>query len=138
MSHFAAIKLQFKDESILLNTLKLLGLSPVIHKTPVLLESRWGNSEYSAHIVLPKAQLNIGADVGFLREDDGAFSLIADDWELGRNSNFRQNLSAEYTAQSAIKLGFKVKSREKLPDGRLQIKLKPPVNKLQQNQIKQG
>lgn len=132
MSHFAAIKLQFKDD-ILLATLANLGLTPIVHRIPTELVSRWGNKEkVSAHIVIPRAQLGIGADIGFLREADGNYSLIADDWELkGENRNFRQKLAAEYTAQVAVKSGCKIKSRETLPDGRLQIKLTP--NKVQQH-----
>ena len=138
MSHFAAIKLEFKDENVLLAALTNLGLTPIVHRTPTELVSRWGNKEsHCAHIVIPRDQLKIGADIGFLRESDGNYSLVADSWELkGENRNFQQRLAAEYAAQMAVKVtGSSVKSREFLSNGDLQIRLRPPVttSKVQQH-----
>lgn len=144
MSHYTAIALKIKDEQCLLDALKALKLSFTIHKDPATMQNRWFSRTgeiRKAHIIVAGSELGIGADVGFLRNEDGTFEFLADDYELERSSkfpNFRQTFSEEFAVQTATKLGYQIQSRQRDEQGNLIAKATKPQQHLrhQVSQVK--
>ncbi len=123
MSHFTAVKTKINDENALIKAIKAMGLQPLIHKQKTLLRNYWNTKDY-AEIVIPKEQLGCQADVGFAKTTEG-FAYIADDYEIKRSKfpELNYNVAVEYQVAIAESKGYKVMSREKSSDGRVQLKL---------------
>jgi len=132
MSHFTSIKTKITDEQSLIQALRNMGFQPEIYAEGVELRNKWHTTD-TAHIVLKREQLGVrcGADLGFKKTDSG-YELTADDYELTHSSYpmFRQDFGTEYACVLAQKNGYKIVSRERGSNGKMQIKLAQP------NQVK--
>jgi hypothetical protein len=132
MFHFTSVTTQFKDANFLVAALQGLKLSPTIHSNPVLLNTSWSDQEHYAEIVIDGQQLGIGADIGFKRQNDGTYALIADDYELYRNlrsgtQGFLKQLKQEYARQQTIAT-CKTKGwnyQETREGNRIQLRIQP-------------
>lgn len=123
MSHFTSIKTKITEENSLIKALKNMGLNPEIFTEGVNLINKWGTTD-TAHIVISKEQLGCGADLGFKKTDNG-YELTADDYELNYSKypTFRQDFATEYACILAQKKGYKILSRERGSNGKMQVKL---------------
>ncbi|NCO76667.1 MAG: DUF1257 domain-containing protein [Cyanobacteria bacterium] len=128
MSHFTAVKTKFTDKETLIKSLKNMGFMPEIHDEGINLNNRWGTTDI-AHIVIPSKQLGerCGADLGF-KLNDSCYEITADEFEMAYSnySNFKQDLGTEYACLMAEKKGYKILSRERGSNGKMQIKITPP------------
>ena len=123
MSHFTSIKTKIKDESALIKALENMGLKPQLATQGMNLRNRWGTTD-TAHIIILQEQLKCNADLGFKRTED-CYEITADDYELARSKypNFRQDFATEYACVLAQRNGYKILSRERNTNGKIQIKL---------------
>lgn len=128
MSHFTAVKTKFTDKETIIKALQNMGFNPEVHDNGVNLDNRWGTTDI-AHIVIRRNQLGArcGADLGFKKTESG-YEITADDFEMQFSSYpyFKQDLGTEYAILTAQKKGYKVLSRERGSNGKMQVKLAPP------------
>ena len=123
--------MKFKDEDILLQTLKEMGYQPVVHKEATNLYGYQGDKrEQKAHIILPRKQVGSSSnDVGFERTGKG-YKLHASEfdraWRTGKkikqlNMSYSENkLKKEVNRTSRCN----ITSRKVRNDGKIEIKLR--------------
>ncbi|PNW30379.1 UNVERIFIED_CONTAM: hypothetical protein BEN50_20545 [Euhalothece sp. KZN 001] len=136
MSHFTKLEIKFKDKEALFKAVENLGyqLKRIKNNQPCYRLRGTDNSQLmiQGEYYIPAQSLGSVADVGFKwSASDQAYSVIVDDYFNVRSRNettkkFRQNLSAEYTKEVAIKQGFKVKNRERLESGEIRYRFAVP------------
>jgi len=107
-----------------------MGLSFDVHKTAQLLNGYYGvDRQRSAHIVVPKDLVkNISyADVGFLQNSDGKYSLVAD-FKWGHKTKFLKQFNQLYGKHRVIKqvrrMGYTISSQKVDRDGRIKIRVR--------------
>lgn len=142
MSHFTKLEVKFKDKESLFKAVETLGydLKQIKSNQPCYWLRGTDNSQLiiQGEYYIPAQSLGSVADVGFKwSEADQAYSVIVDDYFNTRSrnettKNFRQNLSAEYTKEVALKQGFKVKNRERLESGEIRYRFTVPQKSRQQ------
>ena len=99
MSHFASMKTQITDRNALVTGLQNLltnhGIPAIVevHEIPMILENAYDRDSEpkQANVIIRRSHLNIDnrealLDIGFLKSEGGMFELIADDWDLQRNT----------------------------------------------------
>lgn len=129
MSHFASVTSKIKDKEALVAALNELKLEFVEATSVGLIEmnTNWsGNEKQLVDLVIRREVLGCGADVGFrYNSTEKSYEVIADDWELQRSrfSSLRQSINEEYAVAVAVKTGYRVTSRTRAADGRLQVQL---------------
>ncbi|HAC65111.1 MAG TPA: hypothetical protein DCF68_16675 [Cyanothece sp. UBA12306] len=97
-----------------------MGLKIQEHTNPIALNTRW-NSQAKANLVIERAQIKCGSDIGFLYKQN-AYQLVSDDYDI-RNSimpDFKQQLGTNYAINVATKQGYRVLRQETI-DGQVQI-----------------
>ncbi len=131
MSEFHVIEVIFKDEGILIQTLKEMGYTPQVHKNAVNLYGYQGDKRsQKAHIVIPRKQVGGASnDVGFERVD-GGFILHASAYDTAwRNGKKIKQLNKGYVENKLKKTisvlsNFNIFSRKEKENGQLEIQIK--------------
>jgi hypothetical protein len=128
MSHFTVVKTKFTDKEMLIKSLKNMGFLPEIHDDGINLNNKWNTTDI-AHIVIRREQLGerCGADLGFKKTDNG-YEITVDEFEMAYSNyhNLKQDLGTEYACLMAEKKGYKILSRERGSNGKMQVKITPP------------
>ena len=108
MSEFQIIDVGFKDEQVLLDSLREMGYNPAIHKNAQQLEGYQGDKrEQKAHIIIPRRQVGRASnDVGFEKNKDG-FKLHASQydraWRTGEKLSKLKQLYSEKKITKTVK-----------------------------------
>ena len=83
MSEFHVVEVIFKDEGILIQSLKDMGFQVEVHDEAVKVGNGYaGIGLKDAHVVVRKNQFNGYGDIGFERTSKG-FVMHADDYDAG-------------------------------------------------------
>jgi len=127
MSQQAVYSVDFKDEQLLLDALKDMGYSPLVHNDAVNLKT-YGNSKAKAHIVIPQSQGGFRyADIGFERIKDG-FKLHADHIDIKRLNltQLKQKYTKAFIAKRIKLMGtqFLLGSEDIDEEGTMKLKVK--------------
>ncbi len=78
MSEFHVVEVCFKNEAVLVKSLKEMGYNPAVHNESVVLGGSYNRNNVKAHIVVSKSQFNGSyGDLGFERTKEG-FVMHAD------------------------------------------------------------
>lgn len=131
MSEYHLIDVSYKDEPVLIKSLKEMGYEPEIHKEAKSLEGYQGKKrEQKAHIIIPRKQVGGASnDVGFERTKKG-FALHASaydsPWRTGEriktlNKKYSENKLRKEVGMTSK---FNILSRKELNDGRIEIHLR--------------
>ena len=122
--------MKFKDEKILLDSLKEMGYQPTVHKDGVQLNNNYSRSKPTAHIVIPRSQFHGMGDIGFERTNKG-YTMHADDYDWGSHGKrFNLNQLNQTYSESKIKKYVNstsrcnITSRQKNSKGQIEIKLR--------------
>ena len=127
MSQQAVYKVDFKDEQLLLEALKEMGYSPIIHDKAVSLKT-YGNSKAKAHIVIPQSQGNFSyADIGFERTKEG-FKLHSDHIDIKKLNlaQLKQRYTKAFIAKKIKLMGtqFLLGTEDIDEEGTIKLKVK--------------
>ncbi len=130
MSEYKVVEVDFKDEQVLLDSLKQMGYEPRICKEGTNLEGYQGDKrEQKAHIILPRKQVGGASnDVGFERTKDG-FKLHASQfdraWRTGHKiTKLRQTYAEKKITKTVSKKSkYTIKSRTE-QEGKIKLKIK--------------
>lgn len=119
MSHFTTIKVQIKNNEILANVLAELG-----HKVEVNTQVRgYQGDRIQAEYVIRQ---NNGYDLGFRKDGDDNYELIADFWGAGINeTQFVNQIQQKYAHQmllhTAATQGYSIEAEEVMEDGTVRV-----------------
>ena len=103
MSEYHLVEVKFKDEKILLDSLKEMGYQPTVHKDGVKLNNNYSRSKPTAHIVITRSQFGGMGDIGFERTNKG-FTMHADDYDWGyHGKRFNLNQLNQSYSENKIK-----------------------------------
>jgi Protein of unknown function (DUF1257) len=106
------------DKALLKRALAALKYSLTEHEQPVLIRG-YGQETLRTRceLVLPREVTNLGADIGFHQESDGAFTIVSDFFANKDLPQFIHSLKRTYEEEKAIAkaqaLGYRVASRGK-------------------------
>ena len=131
MSEYHIVETKFKDEPVLINTLKEMGYEPNIHKEAQNLYGFQGKKrEQKANIILPRTQVGSASnDVGFEKTKKG-FILHASEydhsWRTGEriktlNKKYQEN---KLRKEVSMTTKFNILSRKDRKDGKIEIQLR--------------
>ena len=131
MSEYVEVEVKFKDESILIQSLKEMGYKPLIHKNAKKLEGYQGDKRsQKAHIIISRKQVGGASnDVGFEKVKKGYVlhaSAYDRAWRTGAkiktlNKTYMENkLRKEVNRSSA----FNITGRKVNKDGKIEIQLR--------------
>ena len=127
MSSYHVVEVIFKDEPLLVKSLKELGYSPAIHKEGVVLGGNYNRNKVKGHIVIPRSQFNgTYGDVGFERTKTG-FQMHADHIDIrkfnlkGLNKKYSENKLRKYVNTTSK---CNIFSRQEKNNGQIEIKLR--------------
>ena len=130
MSEFHQVEVVFKDEEILLQSLKEMGYQPAIHNKGIQLNNNYSRSKPTAHIVVSRNQFNGMGDIGFERTKNG-FKMHADDYDWGSHGKkFKLNKLNQAYCENKVKKYVKstsrcnIYSRRENSKGQIEIKLR--------------
>lgn len=101
MSHFSHLKTIIKDKKILEDTLKDLGYNIRCNSSINGFAGATTNVELA--ISMPK-----GYDIGFVRNDTGAFDIVADFWGVDNQAQNKLNEDLK-TVENRIKRDYSIK-----------------------------
>ena len=130
MSHFLQAKSKITDPEALVRALIEKGYKRnqiQVHEKAVAMVGYFGRTgDQKANIILPKTVTGHHSDVGFVKESDGTYTCIVDEYGMGRNkfgAEWRTGLYQEATAQSAIMEleKRKIPYTKTMTDGKLRI-----------------
>ena len=131
MSEYHVVDVGFKDEPVLISTLKEMGYEPEIHKTSQNLYGYEGKKrDQKANIIIPRTQVGTASnDVGFERTKKG-FVLHASEFDHNwRNGERIKTLNKKYSENKLRKevsmtSKFNILSRKDRKDGKIEIQLR--------------
>jgi hypothetical protein len=119
MSHFTTIKVQIKNNEILANVLAELG-----HKVESNTQVRgYQGDRIQAEYVIRQ---NNGYDLGFRKDGDDNYEIIADFWGAGINqTQFVNQIQQKYAHQmllhTAATQGYSIEAEEVMEDGTVRV-----------------
>jgi len=129
MSHFSRIKTKFKDRNILIDCLKELGYK--------VNDSKEIRGDQGLEKVEFTVEMGSGYDIGFVRDTDGTYKIVADWWRIkAKQADFTKQLEEKFEAVEkklrqayALKItldqfkkqGFKLISQEQAQDGTIKL-----------------
>ena len=119
MSHFTTIKVQIKNAEVLTNVLAELG-----HKVEVNTQVRgYEGDRTNAEYVIRRSN---GYDIGFRKDGDDNYELIADFWGVGINqSQFVNEIQQKYAHKmllnTAASQGYTIEAEEVMQDGTVRV-----------------
>lgn len=109
MSHYSKVKTKLVDQAALLKALADLGFEAhkvEVHERPQALRGYKGDLRpEAAHVILRRRFVGSGSnDIGFVRQDDGAFTAIISEYDQGRHYNqaWLDHLSQRYAYHVAV------------------------------------
>jgi hypothetical protein len=131
ISEFHIVKTRIKDQSVLVQTLKEMGYTPVIHKEAKQLEGYQGDKRsQKAHIILPRKQVGSASnDVGFEKTKEG-FILHASaydaPWRTGKkvkqlNKGYAENKLKKVVNKTS---SCSILSRKENKKGQIEIQIR--------------
>ena len=127
MSSYHVVEVGFKDESLLIQSLKELGYAPTMHKEGVQLSNSYSKSAAKVQIVVPKSQFNGSyGDLGFEKTKKG-FTMHADHIDIskfnlkGLNKTYAENKLKRFVSSTAR---FNVFSRREKENGQVEVQLR--------------
>jgi hypothetical protein len=130
MSEFKVVEVVFKDENVLIKSLKDLGYDVNIHKEGKTLENGYSRSKPKAHIVVPKRCFQGMGDIGFERTKKG-FVMHADDYDWGSHGHkfHLKKLNMTYSENKLKKVvnstsRYSISSRKENKKGQIEIQLR--------------
>ena len=107
ISQFHVIEVVFKDEPMLVQSLKEMGYKPAVHKTPVVVGGSYNAKKVKANVIVSKGQFNGSyGDVGFEKTAKG-FVMHADHIDIrkfnlkGLNKKYAENKLMKYVNQTS-------------------------------------
>lgn len=119
MSHFTTIKVQIKNSEVLANILTDLG-----HKFEYNTQVRgYQGDKIQAEYVIRQ---NNGYDLGFRKDGDDNYEIIADFWGAGINqTQFVNQIQQKYAHQmllhTATTQGYSIEAEEVMEDGTVRV-----------------
>lgn len=119
MSHFTTIKVQIKNSEVLANILTNLG-----HKFEYNTQVRgYQGDKIQAEYVIRQ---NNGYDLGFRKDGDDNYEIIADFWGAGINqTQFVNQIQQKYAHQmllhTATTQGYSIEAEEVMEDGTVRV-----------------
>ena len=119
MSHFTTIKVQIKNAEVLTNVLAELG-----HKVEVNTQVRgYEGDRTNAEYVIRRSN---GYDIGFRKDGDDNYELIADFWGVGINqSQFVNEIQQKYAHKMLLNTvanqGYTIEAEEVMQDGTVRV-----------------
>ncbi len=119
MSHFTTIKVQIKNSEVLANVLADLG-----HKVETNTQVRgYQGDRTNAEYVIRQ---NNGYDLGFRKDGDDNYEIIADFWGAGINqTQFVNQIQQKYAHQmllhTAATQGYSIEAEEVMEDGTVRV-----------------
>ena len=119
MSHFTTIKVQIKKSEVLANILTNLG-----HKFEYNTQVRgYQGDKIQAEYVIRQ---NNGYDLGFRKDGDDNYQIIADFWGAGINqTQFVNQIQQKYAHQmllhTATTQGYSIEAEEVMEDGTVRV-----------------
>ena len=126
MSEVQTVEVEYKDEDILIESLKELGYNPTIHKEAVGMQTYYSRGKKpKAHIVVKKSQFGGYMDCGFERIKNG-FRMHIDNMDHGKfKSKKLKQIYPEKKIMKYIKgrTKFSVKSRKVDNEGNVRIRI---------------
>jgi len=127
ISQYHVVETKFKDEPILIQSLKDLGYSPTVHKDGKVLEGSYNRNKVKGHIIVPRSQFNgTYGDLGFERTKEG-FVMNADHIDIrkfnmkGLNMTYQENKLKKYVNNTSK---CNIFSRKQNEQGQLEIHLR--------------
>ena len=121
------VETKFKDEPILIQSLKDLGYSPTIHKEGKVLEGSYNSGKVKGHVIVPRSQFNgTYGDLGFERTKEG-FIMNADHIDIkkfnmkGLNMAYQENKLKKYVGSTSR---CNIFSRKENNNGQIEIQLR--------------
>ena len=119
MSHFTTIKVQIKNAEVLTNVLAELG-----HKVEANTQVRgYQGDRTNAEYVIRRSD---GYDIGFRKDGDDNYELIADFWGVGINetqfvNQIQQKYAHKMLLNTAESQGYTIEAEEVLNDGTVRV-----------------
>jgi len=86
MSEYHEVAVEFKDQAVLVESIKEIGCNPTVHAKGVQLSNNYSKSKPNVHIVIPRSQFGGMGDLGFEKTAKG-FVMHADDYDYGTHGN---------------------------------------------------
>ena len=119
MSHFTTIKVQIKNAEILTNVLAELGHQVEVNTQVRGYQGERTNAEYVIH------RTN-GYDIGFRKDGDDNYELIADFWGTGINqaqfvNEIQQKYAHKMLLNTAESQGYTIEAEEVMQDGTVRV-----------------
>jgi len=131
VSEFHVVEVGFKDEGVLIQSLKEMGYNPQVHKDAVSLHGYRGDKrKQKAHIVIPRSQVGgMSNDVGFERVKKGFVlhaSAFDSPWRKGvkikqLNKSYSEN-KLRKTVNSIS--SYNITDRKELENGKIEIHIR--------------
>jgi Protein of unknown function (DUF1257) len=119
MSHFTTIKVQIKNSEVLADVLTELG-----HKFEANTQVRgYQGDRTNAEYVIRRSN---GYDIGFRKDGDDNYELIADFWGTGINqvqfvNEIQQKYAHKMLLNTAESQGYTIETEEVLNDGTVRV-----------------
>ena len=120
----------FKDEDVLVNSLKEMGYQPTVHKEAKNLYGYQGDMrDQKAHIILPRKQVGGASnDVGFERTNKGFVmhaSAYDRSWRTGERIKTLNKTYTESKLKKVVSMNsrYNLGSRKVRKDGKIEIKV---------------
>lgn len=119
MSHFTTIKVQIKNSEVLTDVLTELG-----HKVEVNTQVRgYQGDRTNAEYVIRRSN---GYDIGFRKDGDDNYELIADFWGTGINqvqfvNEIQQKYAHKMLLNTAESQGYTIEAEEVMQDGTVRV-----------------
>lgn len=129
MSHFTKVKTSIRDLDCLLEALKAMGYdSGVIEQGNITIQDYYG-AKQKANVVIRKANLkgSMGrfSDMGFVRNEDGTYEMIADGFYPDDLHKWTNELTQNYALNVVIKTtgyqGYMPVEQQKMQDGSIRL-----------------
>ena len=119
MSHFTTIKVQIKNAEVLTNVLAELGHQVEVNTQVRGYEGDRTNAEY----VIRRSN---GYDIGFRKDGDDNYELIADFWGVGINqaqfvNEIQQKYAHKMLLTTAESQGYTIEAEEVMQDGTVRV-----------------
>ncbi len=131
MSEYHVVEVKFKDEGVLITTLKNMGYEPEVHDEAKHLRGFQGDKRsQKAHLIIPRQQVGAASnDVGFERVD-GGFVLHASEfdhaWRTGNKVVALTQGYAENKLKKTVSVlsNCQIHSRKQNENGQIEIQLR--------------
>jgi Protein of unknown function (DUF1257) len=119
MSHFTTIKVQIKNSEVLANVLAELGYQVELNTK---IRGYEGDKTHAEYVI---RQSN-GYDLGFRKDGDDNYELVADFWGAGINqTQFINQIQQKYAHQTLLytaeSQGYTIEAEEVMQDGTVRV-----------------